>query len=325
MLITSWEPQRLAPELTTVVDAAAASLWLEPKATAPRAMLTHGFARVFGRRGAAEAARAALACDRYPFSGYPRWQVNERWDVASWREPLVRYEREVLGLAKLVRAAKKLPIPLRTSVELRRYLAERDVFLRHATRGQATPRQAALFARALASGLRAARVMWSRTRDPRARGPNEEILLRDKERLRRWEDQGVVGGRWQLCYLVENFAPAAQWVSVEQQRPDGTWETRQACHTIEFQARAARRWHGLVREHAAPVSWDRDATAFPRLRFVLRGLGQVKIAKVELTDGKRTWRAIRAGGILGRPAPRRGWPALDWAKNQDVRAIRFQR
>jgi Glycosyl hydrolase family 20, catalytic domain len=358
MLVTSWEPPRLARELTTVVDAAAASLWLEPRTSEPRTMLARGFARVFGARGAQASARAALACDRHPFSGYPRWQVNERWDIVSRREPLRRYRREALALAKIARAAKGLPIPLRASVELRRYLADRDVFLRQAARGRVTPRQVAAFARSLDAGRRAARTMWDRTRDPRVRGPNEAILLRDKERLRRWRSRGkavaglaeagpafakasaakpgsatpatskrtpVSGQRWQLCYTVNNFAPAAQLVAVEQQCSDGTWETRQACPTIEFQARAARRKNGLVREHAAPVAWNGDATAPPRLRFVLRGLGPVKISAVALTDGEQTWRAVRGKSILGRPAPSRGWPGLDWTKNQDVRTLRFHR
>ena len=39
-LVSSWEPNRLAIELTTAVDAAAACLWLEPEVSKPREMLT---------------------------------------------------------------------------------------------------------------------------------------------------------------------------------------------------------------------------------------------------------------------------------------------
>jgi hypothetical protein len=73
-LVTSWEAYRLALEMTTVVDAAAASLWLNPEiASDDHAMLTAGFARVFGHSGAATAARAALAADTRAFAGYARW------------------------------------------------------------------------------------------------------------------------------------------------------------------------------------------------------------------------------------------------------------
>ena len=42
-LVSSWEPYRLAIELTTAVDAAAASLWLEPEITDTERMLIRGF------------------------------------------------------------------------------------------------------------------------------------------------------------------------------------------------------------------------------------------------------------------------------------------
>jgi hypothetical protein len=305
-LITSWEPNRLAMELATVVDAAAASLWLEPTTTKPQAMLERGFARVFGLKNAKQSARVALACDRFPFSGYPRWQVNSRWDAISRRESATAYRREEKFFALLSRQAKRLPAPLRTSVELRHYLAARDVFVR--VGGQRPPLQ---------SALNAARAMWTRTRDPQERGPNEEILRGDATR--------AVASGWQLCYRVKNFAPAAQLVAVEQQRANGTWETVQSCHTIEFQALAARSRGGLTREHAAPVSWNGDAKKFPRLRFALRGLGQVQLEAVELSDGRTTHRGSLRKKILGRPAPRSGFPELDWGKNRATLPVVFQK
>ena len=59
-LVTSWEANRLALEMTTVVDAAAACLWLDPGVTEPAAMLERGFARVYGR----EARRAGRGGNR---------------------------------------------------------------------------------------------------------------------------------------------------------------------------------------------------------------------------------------------------------------------
>jgi hypothetical protein len=134
----------------------------------------------------------------------------------------------------------------------------------------------------------------------------------------------VFGGGWQLCYEVKNFAPAAQLVAVEQQRSDGTWETVQACHTIEFQARVAQPRGGLTRAHAAPITWNPGEKEFPRLRFALRGVGQVKLANVELTDGRTRWRGVLRTKTLGTPALRRGFPKLDWAKNRATLAISFR-
>jgi hypothetical protein len=135
-LVTSWEANRLAIELTTAIDAAAACLWLDPGVEDPREMLARGFARVFGstkvgrvsevaqplrcsalpdaarRRGDKPPhpseirrwARAALACDEHAFAGYHRWQINDRWDVCAGREGLAHYEREARALERLCRS-----------------------------------------------------------------------------------------------------------------------------------------------------------------------------------------------------------------------------
>ncbi len=327
MLITSWEPSRLAMELTTVVDAAAASLWLEPHSTKPEEMLTRGFARVFGRKCARRAAHVALSSDKFPFSGYPRWQVNERWDTVSRRESLKGYHTEVAHFTRLAKASRRLPTPLRASVEFRHYLAVRDLFVRTAAREPAQP-SATLraltkrYEKALTTGLHAARILWTTTRDRRQYGPNERILANDAARLRAWlRGQPVFGGRWQLCYRVRNIAPAVQLVGVEQQQPDGTWRLLQSCHTIEFQAQAARPDGTLVREHAAPIIWDDQRQTLPQLRFILRGVGQVQLEDIELSAGRAYRRGQSGPRKLGRPVIKRGLPQLDWARNEAIRLL----
>ncbi|MCF7761669.1 MAG: family 20 glycosylhydrolase, partial [Cephaloticoccus sp.] len=226
MLITSWEPFRLAMEMTTVVDAAAACLWLNPGITEPREMLTKGFARVFGARSARKSASIALACDRFPFGGYPLWQANERWDTVSRRESLRGYRTQERYFLKLARNARDLPMPLRVSVELRHYLAVRDVFLRLACRAKANWKQnktggalraaSKRYEQALVTGQGAARVMWHLTRDRRIKGANERIIAQDARRYADWQrGKRVFGGDWQLCYAVHNFAPCLQLVAVE--------------------------------------------------------------------------------------------------------------
>ncbi|HZL45289.1 MAG TPA: family 20 glycosylhydrolase, partial [Opitutaceae bacterium] len=124
-LITSWEANRLAIELTTTVDAAAASLWLEPEVDDPGEMLARGFARVFGSTKVARVipnalrrlgdkphhlsevrrwARVALAGDKYAFAGYHRWQINDRWDVCAGRDGAAAYERELRALERICRS-----------------------------------------------------------------------------------------------------------------------------------------------------------------------------------------------------------------------------
>ena len=334
MLITSWEPFRLAMEMTTVVDAAAASLWLDSGVTEPREMLARGFTRVFGAKTARKSSQVALACDQYPFGGYPLWQANERWDTVSRREALQPFRDQVKYFSNLVKCARNLPTPLRASVQFRHYLAVRDLFIRIAARAQLKGKQlnssaflqaaAKRYESALHVSQRAVRDMWGFTRDRRVKGANERILAQDSLRLAAWRrGEAVFGGRWQLCYVVRNFAPCLQLVGVEQQQSDKTWVNIQSCQTIEFQTRAARPEGSIVREHAAPVVWDGDRSNPPQLRFTLRGLGEVKVERVELIGGKNVTHVSPKIMKLGHPAPRSGLPDLNWDSNCDTRIIRL--
>ncbi|HEX2101346.1 MAG TPA: family 20 glycosylhydrolase, partial [Candidatus Synoicihabitans sp.] len=317
-LVTSWEPYRLALPLTTVVDAAIASLWLEPPVDDHGAMLTRGFERVFGRDRARAAARAALATDAYSFAGYARWEINQRWDITPANATLAPYERERRLHARLS-LRPDLPLPLSASLAFRRYLAERDVFVRRAakqvlnlrralaTRARRNEKSSPLhravadmqaearaFAGALRAGRRAARAMWGLTRDRSAVGQNETILAADAERLAQWrawlrdlnrdpttlDRPSPIVGAWQLQFVVVNFAPALSRVVVEQGQADGTWQELQGRHTIEFRTVAARPRANVRR--AFVVSVDRPQKP---LRLALRGVGQVAITQVELTDG----------------------------------------
>jgi len=318
MLVTSWQPNRLAMELTTVVDAAAASLWLDGIAE-PRAMLERGFARVAGRQlksrkrgalvttSARAAARAALTADRYPFSGYPRWEINSGWDVVSRRESIAPYARELRCFEHLLRnGGTDLPVPLRASLELRRYLAFRDVWVRTTLRtGQP---DLVAFRKAWTAGLRAARLLWTRTRHASAPPPNEAILRADLRRAEAWRADGVAAGELQLCYAVENFAPAAQLVIVEQGAPDGSWTRVQACYTIEFLACAARRRDGLRREHAAPLRFAPDEPTRVRLRVATPG--QVRVTQGALVTPSGCYPVFQTA-VIGTKSQTGGWPVGD--------------
>ncbi len=333
-LVTSWEAYRLALETTTVIDAAAASLWLEGAPDNDLNWLTKGFERVHGKAGARTAAKAALACDEHPFSGYARWEVNSRWDVGVSVAP--GEARHFQNLAR-----QKLPAALAASIAFRRYLAERDEFVRvgkesvfalrkmfsKAARPGGAPyigrleTKAQAFAKTIAAGRKAARAMWQRTRDPKVRSQNETIIDADAARLLVWRDwlgaarsepENVFAaspfcGAWQLQFVVHNFAPALQRVVVEQQTPDGVWHELHGRHTIEFRAEAARPRANLRHPFSVPVSAP-DAV----LRISLHGLGQVGIEKVSLTNGVKTLAAKspRKRIILGRPAPQRGFPDI---------------
>jgi hypothetical protein len=353
MLVTSWEPQRLAAEVPQLVDAAAAGLWLEGEEDLDR-LLAGGARRMFGRRGP-RVARALRAADEHPFSGYARWQTNERWDTVLTPEPLQPWRDEARNWGRLA-AQPGLPPAVQSSFRFRDYLAKRDLFVRESGQAMWQVRAwlaagddakarallaeklacAALFEKALTRGTAAARAMWQRTRAARTRGPNELVLAADAVRLRAWRawlkrararpslarTASPLAGACQLLVRVRNFAPAAQKIVVEQQQPDGSWQDLHGLFLIEFQAAAAQpkaeRFHWL----SVPLSFTGIPGDSPSLRLAVRGFGRVAVEGLLLTDGVR---CILCGQpqafTLGRTAPVRGYPDFDWKKDRATRII----
>lgn len=369
LLVTSWEAYRLALETTTLVDAAAASLWLDADAPEdPAGLLARGLRRLHGL-GPAKARAAAgqlLAGDTHAFAGYHRWEINTRWDtVAARRESPAPFAREARRLARLEAAP---PVPGSraqvATIRFQRYLAERDAFVRSAGLALARLRRAGaksraanpapqvaaqidaalaatdIFAEELRTGRDAARAMWATSRDPRAfaAGHNAGILDDDARHLKSWRAwlkaaarnpgkltaASPMGGAWQLQFTVHNFAPALQKVIVEQRDADGTWRELHSRFLIEFRAAAARPKARLQREFSCPV----DDPSAP-LRIALRGLGQVRVGFIALTDGVAELRPSNltpaARPLLGRPAPQSGWPVLDWSNNAGEIELTFPR
>jgi glycosyl hydrolase family 20 len=358
MLVTSWEPNRLALAMTTVVDAAAACLWLEPEVDDSPGMLARGFGRVFGGPRARELARDALACDERAFVGHSRWEINDRWDACAARRGVSRYENERAFFGRLA-GQRGLPAPFRASVAFRLYLAERDVYVRStaalilalrrrmARGGPADPRvvrgiamldgHAGQFAATVRAGSRAARDLWRLTRDRRVRGPNERIVGQDAARLRalrlwiaraagdpsRLSEPSPVCGAWQLNFDVVLSEPALQKVVVEARDAGGPWRMLYGRMALEFRAEAARPRAGIRREASVPVPGPGC-----ELRIAVRGIGRLGVANVELTDGVEVLRPAgwptRRVRTLGSRAPADGFPDLDWERNEASLPLRFQ-
>jgi hypothetical protein len=355
-LVTSWEPNRLAIEMTTVVDAAAACLWADPDIDDLPGMLSRGFERVYGPGRSRELARQALACDERAFVGNSRWEINTRWDTGVTRRGTARFESERAFFDRLGRQEPALPGPFLASVTFRRYLAERDVYVRSAAamilslrrkvarhgEAAASPGLASLlehaqdFSATVSAGRRAARALWRLTRDRRVMGPNERITLEDARRLaalrlwikgcirapRRLATASPVCGAWQLLFDVLLDEPALQRVVVEACGPDGAWRVLHARTLIEFRAEAACPQAGLRLEMSVPVPGPET-----RYRVAVRGLGRVGIALVILTNGIRAlppkgWPLGRSR-FIGRAAPRSGFPKLDWGRNTGAAMLDF--
>ncbi len=347
-LLTSWEAYRLALETTTVVDAAAASLWLEPEADDATTMLAHGLARLFKSKNSRVIARSLLAGDEHAFAGYARWQINDRWDVFGSSESVKPYQTEERFFGREYARARreKWPVALTASLAFRHYLARRDVFVRQAAQAvfkwrrllakgdsatvlplvKDAAARASEFAQALKAGRAGARAMQARTRGRQVQGQNERLLESDENRLAEWRAwlkraarepelaarATPVCGAWQLQFMVHNFAPAGQKVAVEQQGADGLWRELAGRFTIEFRAFAARPRTKIKREFAVPVDSPEAI-----LRIAVRGVGQVAVSQVTLTNGVETRHTGRwqRPVVLGEKAPARGLPPLDWSQN----------
>ncbi len=219
-LVTSWESYRLAQEMTTLVDAAAASFWKNPGLDDHAGLLAKGFERVFGPAHSHDWARSALACDERAFAGYAKWEINERWDIRAPREGYGKAGQEERFFRRLAR--RKLPEAFAASVAFRLYLARREVFVRRAQKEilglrrklaaiskssrartswkeidgaqQSLTRmraEAGHFALDLKEGKAAAKRMWKLSRDPSQKGQNLSILEADTKKLKTW--QGWLG------------------------------------------------------------------------------------------------------------------------------------
>lgn len=340
LLITSWEPDRLAFETTTVVDAAAASLWLEPEQSDDNvALLITGLQRACNAKQAPTLARALLNADAFAFAGYARWQINERWDLFASEEGIASYERERRFFHRLAQRARRdgWPESVASGLEFRVYVAERDVFVRRAAADVFRLRRliakdhdpagllrrmeddSRVLADELARGKIAASQMWRGSRSHRKGGKNLELLRADAARLGAWQRwlkavmrhperawaASPVCGEWQLHFWVHNIEPACQRVAVEVRDDGGDWRQLAGRHTIEFRAAAARPATRWKRGFSVPVA---DVGASLRIR--LSGVGRVKVSHIQLTNGVTVKRAVdfRERKILGRRAPSRGLP-----------------
>jgi len=341
-LITSWEADRLSLETTTVVDAAAAGLWLETESDDNTTLLAQGMARLFQPKNPQSLSRLLLAADGSAFMGYARWQINQRWDICPAGESLKPYQAEERFFARLCAMDGAWPKAFEASFIFRHYLAQRDIFVRETARRVFKLRRLfhagklveltslltdlkqsiAQFSSFLRQGDKAARAMATRSREKRARSTNQSILEADAARLkelRSWltragRNQATVmqassvSGAWQLQFTVHNFAPAVQKVVVEEANAGGEWHEIIARHTIEFRSHAARPHTKIKREFVAPL-----ATAEAKLRIAVRGVGQVAVSHITLTNGVTAQRSarFRQRKILGHEAPKRGFPVLD--------------
>ncbi|MBT5903861.1 MAG: family 20 glycosylhydrolase [Opitutaceae bacterium] len=353
-LVSSWEANHLTPEMTTIVDAAIAGLWLEGDATDASTLLRRGFERVHGSKNAASQAHLALACDDRAFAGYARAERNEFWDTAHGDGGSARAAAETRFFKRAIE--RKISEPLKRSLVWRLYLSEREHFVRASSDDVLKARRLwqrkkrtklkDLFARMqkatrafeqqIIRGKQAASALNDLTRKRNVCSANHRIIDADQQKLKAWKrwlsavvrnpekllEASPIAGRWQLCLTVHATRPAANAVVIQQQNESGEWIDLRQRHTIEFRSLSAQPRSQIKRPWSVPIAY----VELP-LRIALRGVGEVAISQVKLTDGlvtrsNRSWR-IATRKRLGTTAPACGWLNLEWTKNNAELALDF--
>lgn len=348
--VTSWSPTHAAAELTNLVNAAAAELWLAPGAGGDiRAMLENGLRRLYGARAADAAAAAVGLLDRHPLYGY--------WRDQALRAPLSRMatldrggeaDAAVRDFARRLPAARAAPPALRHTVTIRDYTLRRERLSRHGSALLADARRRAAAGRPVAAvlariegwraeteaqrrrALSATRALWRLSRHARQENPLAAMLRGEGEVLRRLGRFLAAAGRApqrldascdllgarQLVVTVRCRRPCLQGLAIEVAADGGTWRPLQSLYLLEFSAATSRPLTNSVRRHTVPLPDDlapREGAWRVRLRAV--GLGEVEVSRPRLLDGARLRAPDGLTGQRGRvrgaaALPRGGWARL---------------
>lgn len=361
-LVTSWEPYRLSLPSTTLMDAAAATLWLEPAAPDdPTSLLAAGLRRFepsIGTVSARSIARRLLATDAQAFCGNSRWEINHGWAAVAGRRdgptPHARAARQLTRVAASFETRHSSLAFLSATLHFQSYLARREVFVRtaasltlrlrrHAGSARTTPLLTAFsetclgFAADLRSARTAARQMWTASRPAAtfAASPNARLLAADTTRLR----------TLRAWLRATSRDPKKAFISSP---IIGRWTLRFTLHhfapahqkVVVEQQQPDGTWREL---HARVLIEFRAAAARPRtphlrfefsvpieqpdapLRIAARCLGEFDVSHLELTDGvsTRQHHPLRTRHRLGNPAPTSGWPKIDWLTNTGVLALKL--
>ena len=356
-LVTGWEPNRLALETTVLIDAAIAGLWLDSAPHDQVSLLRRGFERVYGQRHAAEHARLMLAADERAFAGYARWEINARWDTIHGRDGVSRYQADERFFSRS-NSRQKLPPAFAASFQWRKYLAIRDQFVRqtHIEINRARrllkrnrhkdferwrtkmARTAEHFTAAQQEGRNAAAEMWNHTRESAETAPNLRQMQHDQTRLAEWKiwltatehspdavfRTSPFGGAWNFYGIVHTLRPALQQIVIQIQDSAGHWQDQHERYLIEFRTKAARPRANIRHWLSFPVD-----SPHSKLRLVSRGIGQLAVSDVHLSNGieelrpkiKPARKSKRT--ILGVIDPIRNFFEFDRSQNQAVWTIEW--
>lgn len=334
ILITSWSPSRTSPELNTLVDASAASLWLNPDETNPQKMLEHGVCRSWGVRTPSVIDLAGMV-EKYQYAGYYRWQTYGNWRALANGDPVTPFRQEEKHFRALVDLVEteKTSVPFVNILNVRYYIAKKDLFLSESSARIFRARQclaqnkhmsmlaclqqiqtaAAELLTVNRKALKSTHLVWKRSRSITETNPTEQMIKADQAKLAElgrfvkqakkdpdilWQSNPLTG-QWQLLFRVRNFEPALQGTVVQMPDENGVWKNIHSVWSLEFTAEAGNAKSDFMRHHSVSVEWDGLKTL--ELRLAVRGFGRLEIYDLCLTNGVRTiipQHLIHGGGSI---------------------------
>lgn len=321
ILITSWSSARTSPELNMLVDAAAASLWLNSGERDPQKLLEHGIYRMWGTRKPM-AVKLVGSVEKYQYTGYYRWQTYDNWGALANGDSVAPFRREEKYFRKLVHQAEDVEtsIAFRNSLLIRHYIAQKDLFL---TEGSGQIFRARRFMSRMCptlalgcldqiqeaghslraasrNALKATRTVWLRSRTKAETNPMEQMIRADQRKLTEFEHfvkrvrkdpahifrSNPMTGQWQLLFWVRNFEPALQGAIVQVRENNGGWKDVHSVWSLEFLAESGQETANFRRHHSVALDWD--GTHPLELRLAVRGFGRLEISDLCLTNGVQT-------------------------------------
>jgi hypothetical protein len=377
IMVTSWCSARTSPELNTLVDASAASLWLNPGEMEPGKMLEQGVCRAWGKRKSSVAKIVGMV-EKYQYAGYYRWQTYDNWRALANGDSSAPFMLEEKHFRNLIRQVETVEtsVPFVNILNVRHYVAQKDLFLsenssrifsarklleRNKTAQALTVLQqiqasAVELLTANRKALKSTRAVWRRSRPMTEPNPTEQMIKADQVKLAElgrfikrakkdpsllWKDNPLTG-QWQLLFWVRTVEPALQGTVVQMTDENGVWKNIHTVWSLEFIAEAGNAKADFKRHHAVAVEWDGLKTL--ELRLGVRGFGRLEIYDLCLTNGVRTimpQNIVTGGGIIknlkellkqdgahavfGVPAPKEGFPPIDWSANQCWADMSFTR
>ncbi len=333
LAVTSWSQKYSSSELSFLVNAAAADLWLEDKPGENNEMLKHGLERMYGK--AATAALPALEL-------LNKHQVTGNWRYQLLRSPLIKLATletpaEVLDTigdcGRILRQSADYPPALVETVHLRDYFAHKEwlgqagskfLFLarQQVELGQ-TDKAVKLLseirqlydncAKRLPEAVNATKVLWEAAHRYQE---DDNILLNlltdDEQTLMRlgkfldmsfktpeivFESCDLLAAR-QLLVTVRNRKPCLQGLEVQVSADGESFKPVHSLWLLEFTADAGQPNTDFRHIHSIPLPDELTGETL-HVRFRCTGVGELDVSNPLLIIGGRQIRPARFIGVSG--------------------------